>query len=427
MGPWLRVVVSTLVITLILIAAMPSGWPESAAENGVMQGFPPPPDRIVDRSNWLEAPYLGWALQNMERIAPTATVDRGDGLTTPLFHLPLDSDRLAFEGPDAVRRTLGQFLEEQHVDAMLLWHRGSLLVERYRSGQTARTRHLMMSVTKSITGLMAEMLIEQRVVDDMRLVTFYLPELRGSAWEDASVREALDMEIGIDFREIYDDPWSDYSHLVYAAGLGIPPDGLRTWRSVYEFLPTLRRKGEHGMDFHHVTANTEVLGWIMSRASGRSLADLFADLIHGRMGAERDAFFLVDPKGIPLAGTGLGITGRDLLRLGIVLAQDGQIDGRQVIEPAVIGRIAAGGMRRASLLGNEEAPFNSYRSHWYIHHPTQSFSAAGKHGQHLYVAPREQVVLVMQSSHPQADGAYMQLTDVFFRAMVEYLAQRERP
>ena len=404
-------------------AVAPAGLAPSLGYDDLMQGAPPPLAHRVDRGNWLLPPYNVWALKNMERIVPTATVDRGDGLPTLLAPLPLDLGRFTFVGPDARLRGFEAFLEEQHVDALLVWHAGSLRVERYRAGQTARTRHLLMSVSKSFTGLLAEMLVAAKQVDDMRLASFYVPELRGSAYEDASVREVMDMEAAVDFREVYDDPWSDISRLIYAAGLLNPPDGIRVAPSLYEFLPTLRKQGEHGMDFHYATANAEVLAWVMSRATGKPVAQLFEELLYSHIGAERDAFYITDPVGTAMAGLGLNVTARDLLRLGVMMAQRGQYNARQIVNPEIIERIEAGGMRRQSLLDNAQAPFNSYKSKWYIHHPTGSYSASGIHGQHLFIAPEQQIVLVMQSSHPLATGPFIATNEAFLHALVEHLQQ----
>ena len=110
--------------------------------------------------------------------------------------------------PPARSAQLAQFLEDKHIDALELWSHGKLRQEIFRNGETARTRHMMMSVTKSFTGLVAEMLIAEGRLDETKLVTDYVPELKGSAYDGATLRNLMNMEIGIDFAEIYDDPSS---------------------------------------------------------------------------------------------------------------------------------------------------------------------------------------------------------------------------
>ncbi len=123
-------------------------------------------------------------------------------------------------------RTLDGYLVDEHVDALLLWHDGRLRQEIYRNGQTRRDRHIVFSVTKSFTGLLAEMLIEDGLLDDRRLVSEYIAELGHGAYADATLRHVLDMEVGIDFDEVYDDPDAEIARFAYAAGMRAIPEGV---------------------------------------------------------------------------------------------------------------------------------------------------------------------------------------------------------
>src|SRR5262249_23247525 len=149
--------------------------------------------------------------------------------------------RFEFTDFTGKRRTFAQFLDDQHVDALVLFAGGKLQQEVYRNGETARARHIMMSVTKSFTGLVAEMLIAEGKLDDRKRIVDYVPELNvpGGAYADATVRNLLNMEIGIDYTEVYDDPNSTVSKFAYAAGFWSAPPGVKTFPSLYEFLPSL--------------------------------------------------------------------------------------------------------------------------------------------------------------------------------------------
>lgn len=195
-----------------------------------------------------------------------------------------------------------------------------------------------------------------------------------------------------------------------------------TYPSLWQLLPTLRKKGEHGKDFHYVTANTEVLGWVIERVTGQSLADVFESRIWQHLGAERDAFYTVDPHGKAVAGGGLNATARDSMRLALMVAGKGKFNGVQIVPEAAIARISAGGTPRPSLWGNENGGSdNSYVSQWYYHHPTATLFANGVHGQTIHIAVNEDVVMVMQSSHPQADDTFFITSDDFFQAIQAYL------
>lgn len=112
---------------------------------------------------------------------------------------PMAMDGFTFKDFSGKNRDFSAFLADGHVDALLLWQNGRLRIETYRNGQEARDRHMFFSVTKSFTGLIAELLIEEGRLDPDRLISTYIPELKGSAYEDATVRRALDMEVGIDY------------------------------------------------------------------------------------------------------------------------------------------------------------------------------------------------------------------------------------
>lgn len=419
---WALVIVSAMVALLVASPRLEAARDEPPPiHEQLMRGAPPPPERRVTAANWLQAPYNLWGLKHLEQLAHVATVDRGDGPVSPLGPLWLDLDKFLLPAPDGRVLKLDEAVKELHVDALLLWHGASLRLERYDNGHSARTRHAMLTATSAITGLLAEILIDQKRFDDMRLVTFYLPELKGSAWENASVREVMDMEVALDFREIYGDAWSDFSQLLYAGGLLAPPEGLRVAPSLADYLHTVRAQGEPALEYQPASANVEVLGWIMQRVTGRTVAELYQELLHGQLGAERDAYFATDSAGMTVASAGLAITARDLLRVGVMLAQRGQFNGRQIIEPWVVEKLEAGGERRHAMPGNEGAPFYSYRSHWHLHHPSKTLSAWGIHGQYLFVAPDQQVVAVIQSSHPEAYGPHYALADALFRALVEHV------
>lgn len=393
----------------------------------LMQGFPPPPAAQVTAANWLDAPYHRWAFQHLESLLPTVTVDRGAGEASPLRQGAADLSGFTFADPWGRSRDLPQFLTDQHVDALLIWHDGTLIAEHYRNGQTARTRHIMFSVTKSFTGLLAEMLIEDGRLDANRPVIDYVPELAGSAYGDASLRNVLDMEVGIDFTEVYDDPESEIARFAFAAGMRPPPPGYAGPRHLYGYLPTLKKRGEHGQDFHYVTANSEVLGWVLERATGTPFAALFESSLFQRVGPERDAFFIADPHGKAVSGGGLAITARDAMRLTAMLAEGGRWADTEVVPAAAVGRIAAGGTPRPSLWGNEGGGRDhSYRSQWYIHHPSRTLSASGIHGQNLYVDPANRLAVVIQSSYPEADGAFFAINDAFFLALLDQLRTQPR-
>lgn len=379
----------------------------------------------LTHSNWMRPGFQARGFQRVEQVAATSTVDRGAG---PVSELPVDLADLAdfgFTDQFGRTRTIEGYLDDGHVDALLLWHDGAIRQAVYRNGHDPRTRHIVFSVTKSFTGLLAEMLIDDGLLDDTRRIPEYLPELAvpGGAYTDATLRNVLDMEVGIDFTEVYADPESDIQQFGYAAGYRPLRPGVSHFDHLYAYLVSLQQRGEHGVDFHYVTANSEVLGWVIERVTEQPIATLIGERLYQHVGADRDAFYLTDRVGKAVAGGGLCITAPDLLRLALMVARDGEWNGRRIVPAALIQRLKQGGTPRPSLWGNEQGGTDcSYRSQWYHHAPDRLLHAAGIHGQTVFMSTERDAVMVVQSSHPDASNDYFDVAQRYFTAVTHHLS-----
>ncbi|MFC6632566.1 serine hydrolase domain-containing protein [Microbulbifer taiwanensis] len=390
-------------------AAAATEAPKTAAELGLMQGSPPPADKRVDQGNFMQAPYNRWALQHMRELVPTRAVSRGQGAVSPLEGDNVELGDLEVALASGKRLSVSRWLQESYTDGFLVLRDGKLVYERYFNGQTADTHHQMFSATKSLTGAMLLMLADEGMVDLEKSVDFYLPELKGSAFADASVQQVLDMTVGIRYSEDYTDPDADIWKYGYVFGIGNKPRDYAGPLNIHDYLGTLQKRGQHGKAFHYVTPDTDVLGWVVRRQSGQNLSEFFAERIWSRLGAERDAFFWLDRSATEMAGGGLNLTLRDGGRLGQMILQRGRFNGEQVMPAAVAERLLDKG---------DPEPFNRlYRDPWYeqigyayhdqwwtFNNPHKAVSAIGVHGQFIYIDPVARVVIVKQSSHPQAES-----------------------
>lgn len=364
---------------------------------------------------------LAWSFQNMDQQFPVALVARGDGTVDALGVNLQNLSGVSFTNVAGEQATLADYLSGAAVDAMVVTHDGEIVYERYANGQTADTRHIVYSVTKSFTALVAELLIHEGVLDENVPLSTYVPELEGSAYGDATLRQALNMQIGSDFSEVYDDPNSSIAQFAYAAGVVPRPEGMSGPETLHDFLPTVAKSGEHGGPFHYNTATTEVVGWVIERASGSTVPVLLSERIFSKIGAEHDANMLAaDANGTAMSGGGLSITARDLVRLGHLVMNDGVGPGDDVVIPAAI--IEA--IRAADLsLDDWSVPGGTatYRSFWYVNGPDRVTVAMGIHGQVLYVSPDKRVVAAMQSSNEAATGDYFVDAELMFNAMAGHL------
>jgi CubicO group peptidase (beta-lactamase class C family) len=225
--------------------------------------------------------------------------------------------------------------------------------------------------------------------------------LTGSAFGDATVRQLFDMAVAVDYSEVYEDPDSESSQYGYACGFQPAPAQYTTFESLYQYLPSLRKRGSHGGFFHYVTATTEALAWVMERASGKACHQLL-QAVWSQLGCESDGYFLADPWGRSVAGAGFSATLRDMARFGRLLANDGRQDGRQLLSAEALAGIAAGAdpaIYAASPDFSSWTPGASYRSQWYVFNDhSHALMAGGIHGQYLFIDKPSGVVIVKQSS-----------------------------
>ncbi|WP_423815070.1 serine hydrolase domain-containing protein [Pseudomonas oryzihabitans] len=380
-------------------------YDQQEQEPVLMQGFPAEPEQRVTWANWMSPPFNRWGFRNLARLRPTIDVAAGPRPDAVLAYAPVALEGLTFESSCGRSVTALDHLLASKTDGFLVLHKGRVVYERYFNGQVATDRHIMFSVTKSLIGILGEQLVHQGVLDPQAQTRHYVPELAGSAFGDATVRQLFDMAVGVHYTELYDDPTSESSQYGYACGFKPAPPEYAQYESLYQYLPALRKRCEHGGLFHYVTATTEVLAWVMERASGVSCAEQL-QAIWQQLGCERDGHFMADPWGRSVAGAGFNATLRDMGRFGLMLANGGLVEGQQVIAQAVIDAIAAGS--DPAIYGvhkdfSEWTPGASYRSQWYVfndHSP--AIMASGIHGQYLFVDFTSDVVIVKQSSLPDA-------------------------
>ena len=361
---------------------------------------------------------------------PTVNVSRGLTPAVPLkARQRNDIDVLTFvplgrEQP----MTWAQSLQENYTDGIVILHRGELVYERYFGVLKPEGQHGAMSVTKTFVGTLAALLVAEGTLDPERKVVDYVPELAQSAFGSATVRQLMDMTTAIRFSEDYADPKAEvWAHA--AAGNPLPkPADYQGPRTYYEFLATVQQAGQHGEAFHYRTANSDALGWVLARVSGRSVAQLLSERIWQKLGAEQDAYMSVDSIGTPFAGGGLNLGLRDLARFGEMLRNQGRYNGQQILPESVVADIRRGGSTADfAQAGYTQLSGWSYRNMWWVtHNPHGAFMARGVHGQALYVDPVAEMVIARFASHPVAGNAAIDPTSLpAYEAVAKHLMRRK--
>jgi CubicO group peptidase (beta-lactamase class C family) len=411
------------------VASPPDPAATSVGAMGWMKGFPPPPDRLItfDDPAGGVFPRTRWSFSHVRETVPTANVWRGSGAPGPLPAAPRsDLEAVTFK-PLGSEETVsfGQMIPRTYTDGILVLHRGRVVYEKYFGALTPERPHIAMSVTKSFVGTLAAILADEGRLDPSAPVTRYLPELKDTAYGDATVRQVMDMTIGVHYSENYADPKAEVWDYARAGGMLAQGPNYTGPKSFYEFLATLKKEGAHDAAFAYKTVNAEVLAWILRRASGQSLADLLSEKIWRRIGAEQDAYFMVDRIGTESGGGGLNTVLRDLARFGETMRNGGRApNGQQAIPKAVVEDIARGAdPAKFAKAGYALLPGWSYRNMWWVtHNPHGAYMARGIHGQSIYVDPKAEMVIVRYAAHPVAASAGNDpLTLPAFQAVAEAL------
>jgi CubicO group peptidase (beta-lactamase class C family) len=378
----------------------------------LMTGFPPAPESQVTLANWQDPPFNRWAFKHLRELIPSHVIP-----AAPPGAAPLPASALPLGNPPLTRldgsaATLDAVLAETFTDAFLVMHDGQVVAERYYDGMTAGTRHLLMSVSKSILGCVAGVLADRGLLDPGAPVTAYVPEAARSGYAGATIRDLLDMRTGVAFRETYTAP--DAEVRVMERSMGWRPMQPADPQGAYPYLLTLGSAGPHGGDFSYRSADSDMLGWACERASGIRTADLVSALVWQPIGAEADAEITCDPLGSAIPDGGISATARDLARFGQMLVDDGVARGQVVVPEAWLADVRSPepGVRDAFARTDNEPvlPGGWYRSQfWVIPGPGGPVLVClGIHGQLIYADRASRTVVVKMSTWPDAQNtAYL--------------------
>ena len=341
---------------------------------------------------------------------------------------------------------MGEVLEDTYTDAYLVLQDGELVTEWYGPLGAPDRPHALMSVSKSVVGCVAAVLIDRGQLDPDREITGYVPELAGSGYAGALVRHVYDMRSGVRFvrgvrQPALGHPAARRVGRLAAAGQGEP-------RGLYRFLATLQAEAPHGERFLYRSAESDVLGWVCERAAGQPMAALMSELIWAPMGAEHDAVLLHDGLGTAVHDGGLCATARDVARFGQMLLDGGLVPGsgapgnqqsarrsggtRRVVPPQWLRRAWAVDADTRTAFAASPAEW-AFPGGWYRHQfwfrpgdYGDVLLCLGIHGQMLHVSRRTNTVCVKFSTWPDAQNpAYLEDTLRAFDAVGGFLAGRD--
>jgi hypothetical protein len=361
------------------------------------------PDAL-NLSNWRQPHNNRWAFHHVREIVPSEDIPRGTSVSVFDKSIVDGVSGVSIPGPAGEDWSLQDWLEVSNSDALLVAHKGKIVHEWYVDAAIETNPHIVFSVSKSITAILAGVLVEQGLLDPAKPLLEYIPELADSGYRDASLQQLLDMVVNIDFNEDYLATSGKF--IEYRTATAWHPCGIDSIdQNLHDFLCALgRADGDHGEVWRYKSPNSDLLGWVLERAGGDRLANLMSRYLWQPMGAEADAYITVDRKGAARTAGGICVLPRDLLRFGELVRNRGYANGQQVIPERWIKDCSDGGSLDAWERGEsaKEFPAGSYRNKWYqTGNEHRAMLAIGIHSQWIYINPVTEVSIIKLSSQDE--------------------------
>ncbi|MGY3061580.1 CubicO group peptidase (beta-lactamase class C family) [Streptomyces sp. TE3672] len=368
-------------------------------------------------------PVNEWTFTHMNLLMPTEDVRRsGDVFPLPRRPRPLEVT-YGFEGRE---RSLAELHTRTNTTSFVVLHGGEIVHESYPgcfAGDDVRFQ--MFSISKSVTSMLIGIALDEGAIKDVaEPVTAYCRGLAGSAFEGVTIEHLLDMSSGVgDLVEDHTVGESLISRFTKATTRG---------GSLHEVVSSAERSTEAGTQFAYSTIDTQVLGWVLESAIGRSLAQYAAERLWSRIGAEHDAYYWLTRKHprTAIAGGSLNATARDMARLGLLMSRGGELNGQRILPEEWVTRSRGRGVPHLEVgaLGPSGYPHYGYSNKWWtLGGERRPFTAVGIHGQYLYVDPDADVVIVKTSAWPTADDPSRDAESITaLRAVADHLQENHR-
>jgi CubicO group peptidase (beta-lactamase class C family) len=356
-----------------------------------------PPEKILF---WTpEQQVAGY--RNINKVAPTRIIVAA---RTPL-DLP---EALVDLGPVQIQTesdsmNLDEYFVQRNVAGLLVLKDGKIAYERYGLGNTRDSRWISFSVTKSVVSMLVGAAIRDGYIESVdEMVSDYLPRLKGSPYDQSSIRNILQMASGVQWNEDYADPASDVNSA--------------SWQTValYDYLSQKQRDSAPGEVFNYNTAETNLVGTLLRSAIGNNLSTYLQDKIWQPFGMEADAYWtLTEPGGGEFGGCCINATLRDYGRLGLFALNEGRLpDGTAVLPDGWMNQSAT-----------PSPAYPGYGYLWWLGN-TGTYRAIGIFGQGICVHPEQNVVVALHSARAVASrdedwALQAALCDALAKALVE--------
>jgi CubicO group peptidase (beta-lactamase class C family) len=345
--------------------------------------------------------------RNIDRLFPVNVVRRAAAAHElgPSDH-PLTRVQFSSGGKGC---DLIDYMALNRVTGLLVLKDGRIAFEDYEMGNTERTRWVSMSVAKSITATLVGAAIQEGFISGVEdPVTKYVPQLDRTAYDGVSIRNLLQMASGSKWDETYTDPKSDRRRMLEA-------QLSQRAGSILNVMAGLPRAFDPGSVWNYNSGDTYLAATVVRNAVGRSLSQYLSERIWRKFGMESDALWWLDsPQGAEIGGSGFGATLRDYGRFGLFLLNDGMAGEERILPPGWVREAGSCKGIGGSLVNYGYLCWSFDAAPGSIHEG--AFRAQGIFGQHIYMNPKENVVIVVWGALPKPSGTEPIVDTDFFAA-----------
>lgn len=330
--------------------------------------------------------------RNAKDIFPTTTVTKADSPYQFAKREKKFSLSNTFQYGDSAVNTQS-YLDYTLTDALLIIRHDSIYYEYYANGFTENDPHISWSMSKSVVSALFGIAISEGKIKSIEeTVTDYLPEFKETGYDGVRIKDVLQMSSGVGFNEDYGDFNSDINVMGRYFALGMP---------MADFAKRLKRAREPGTYNLYVSVDTQVLGMILVQATGKSITEYMKEKLWSQIGAESNAYWIVDKSGMEFAIGGLNATARDYAKVGQLFLDSGRWQGNQVV-PAAWVKASTTPDAPHGMPGNRSTGLrkDGYGFQWWIPDGREDeFNAQGIYGQFIYIDPDKDMVIVKLSSN----------------------------
>lgn len=307
-----------------------------------------------------------------------------------------------------------EYLASHPATGLLVLKDGQVLVERYQYGRTPETRFTSFSMAKTLVGMAVGIAIaEGKIASIDDPVERYEPALAETPWQGVPIRHVLNMASGVAFDETYDKPGTDIARL--SAAWAAPAAG-----SLLQALGRVKgNEAKPGERFKYISADTQVLGQVLVKATGQTLTDYVSQKIWAPMGAEADGSWIIDAQGMEAAYCCAQARLRDWGRFGQLLLEGGQREGRSLIPKDWVEAGTTVRFRDGHLQPRRATPYFGYGYQTWVFPDHLGFALQGVRGQAVFVHPRLKLVMVQTAAWPASSVPELgRQRDQFWRELV---------